>query len=719
MGPSLEGRLFDPAWLLGRQWQVGEFIGVDAGSPINAELQIASTPFSGYQSGAAQPMPCGQLPLDALAGPEPRGAMMLFESARAGDRLRALLVSYGCSAAGLADLLNKYPLPAPNPGTVDAQRMSNLGLLGGSVPHAAALEPLLREISKTGTVPAWQANQSYSVARTITDGTGNIQAVAVAGISGNTAPPWNSNPGSTTKDGSVMWRYVGPGPNMIAGNDATALLNTANVWIPWLDALTLRGATLDDCAEAGAQFLALLQTHGCSFAGIAAVLGRLPLPTPDQGTADPQGMSYLGLIAGRVLDSAAAESLLRDARATGTVPAILGISANDTPPFLTATREWIQWLESLILRPTAAGEAWVDASLDYQFSIAAAQPNSDPLAFVAAAWDGERVDWYDLDANPAATPPVAAGSRPSLPGVDSANGLLTLAGPPVPLSYPGMPPFRWWQFDEGHVNFAQITSAKDDLARMLVVEFASVYSNDWYLWPLRLAVGSLNVVQALRVTDTFGKTIAIGPAGSPPDKPTAISDWCLFRPTIVGQGTPSALNGLLLLNSLADEQRSAPIEKIVLLRDETAGLGWAIEDTVPSADGRSLDRHTAIVADSTQTPPDTSSNSDSPLIYRLASDVPANWFPLSAIDNSMFKRLVLRIVASDGQLHDTQPFGSILRPGQTVVIRQEEVPREGAELRRNYHLVRGVDGAVLLWSGRAKRAGRGAGSSGLHYDSAV
>ena len=37
---SLAARIRDPLWLLTRQWQMGEFRGDDAGSPIKAKVHI-------------------------------------------------------------------------------------------------------------------------------------------------------------------------------------------------------------------------------------------------------------------------------------------------------------------------------------------------------------------------------------------------------------------------------------------------------------------------------------------------------------------------------------------------------------------------------------------------------------------------------------------------------------------------------------------------------
>jgi hypothetical protein len=116
-----------------------------------------------------------------------------------------------------------------------------------------------------------------------------------------------------------------------------------------------------------------------------------------------------------------------------------------------------------------------------------------------------------------------------------------------------------------------------------------------------------------------------------------------------------------------------------------------------------------------------SSNDYSTLRYHLATDVPVFWFPLvpDATSMAMFNRLILRRIGSDGQPHDVLPAGSILKPGTSLSIRQEEVPREGSRVYRSHHSVRGSDGNVLLWTGRSKTVGRGEASSGLRYDIAV
>ena len=55
---------------------------------------------------------------------------------------------------------------------------------------------------------------------------------------------------------------------------------------------------------------------------------------------------------------------------------------------------------------------------------------------------------------------------------------------------------------------------------------------------------------------------------------------------------------------------------------------------------------------------------------------------------------------------------------RTGSIFEEEIPREGIRVTRNYQLTRWQDGSTHLWIGRRKVVGSGEGSSGLQFDMA-
>jgi hypothetical protein len=89
------------------------------------------------------------------------------------------------------------------------------------------------------------------------------------------------------------------------------------------------------------------------------------------------------------------------------------------------------------------------------------------------------------------------------------------------------------------------------------------------------------------------------------------------------------------------------------------------------------------------------------------------------------RRVLLRFDAT-GTGHAVQPRGTLLRsdPGGApdteppLRLQEEEVPREGAVVRRAFQYARGANGESYLWLGRDKRVGTGEGSSLLRFDEA-
>src|SRR3954462_497598 len=69
---ALAARVRDPLWLLTRQWQMGEFAGEDAGSPIGAQGAWRADPITEVRgrAGGVQP-PDPLLPLEAVVEARP------------------------------------------------------------------------------------------------------------------------------------------------------------------------------------------------------------------------------------------------------------------------------------------------------------------------------------------------------------------------------------------------------------------------------------------------------------------------------------------------------------------------------------------------------------------------------------------------------------------------------------------------------------------------
>ena len=147
---ALEARVADPLWMLGRQWQTGEFQGTDGGTPVNARARLSVRTLGWYRpggTGAGQPLDLASAPLEQVVEAEP--APRDLRQAIAGGRhwLRLL----GAGAGVLANWLKEYALdpgesgPAPDP---DAERLA--AAAGGRVLDGRAVYDAVVEATEAG-----------------------------------------------------------------------------------------------------------------------------------------------------------------------------------------------------------------------------------------------------------------------------------------------------------------------------------------------------------------------------------------------------------------------------------------------------------------------------------------------------------------------------------------------------------------------------------------
>ena len=160
--------------------------------------------------------------------------------------------------------------------------------------------------------------------------------------------------------------------------------------------------------------------------------------------------------------------------------------------------------------------AWVPEKLEYQFAASAPMPDGGEKVYVADEYYAGRLDWYSLDVDAGITALDAVpGSETT--GLPPDTPFTTI---PVPVSFSGMPNTRWWTFEDNATNFGDIDASTTDLAKLLFMEFALVYSNDWFVIPCTLPAGALAKVQGLAVTNVFGERFWIEAAGKGVDE-----DW--------------------------------------------------------------------------------------------------------------------------------------------------------------------------------------------------
>ncbi|MCS6290499.1 MAG: hypothetical protein H8K10_16205 [Nitrospira sp.] len=459
-------------------------------------------------------------------------------------------------------------------------------------------------------------------------------------------------------------------------------------------------------AESGRHLLRLLETArlGPTRAQWLASTYVLTAPTAEQAKQiDAASLSFIRVLSGRSIDGLRFAARLRALQAGNTLAELFReapfdqVSEVERPKVLSQVTAWLTWLDGLFQQGTAPS-AWIPERMEYALSVSAKTTSSEVVLTAPEYLDG-RLDWFSFTTS-SGTGLGATESRTSV----------TEAFLPAPVSFRGMPSARLWEFEDGAVNFASIQAAPQDLARLLLVKFALEYSNDWFLLPLELPVGTLSQIRALVVTNTFGERFLISHT-TDVDGPT--TPWRMFSLTNDTQKLfflPPVLGPML---------ESRPVEDLSLLRDEMANVAWAVERVVESAAGRPLDRHEAYQETLAEQSPSPAADG-APLIYRLGTTVPDYWIPLLPVKDGTTLRLKRGVLPAfgEGGIQGLQlPKGRLLEPNRELLLFEEEVPREGARVTRTYQYARWIDGTTHLWIGRRKNPGRGEGSSGLQFDS--
>jgi hypothetical protein len=375
--------------------------------------------------------------------------------------------------------------------------------------------------------------------------------------------------------------------------------------------------------------------------------------------------------------------------------------------FFRAVKDWINWYDGLIT-PPPANPAWDNERMEYAFALSAPYERSrdGQLELSAAEYPGGRLDWYafDVHANRDST-----GRFRRLP---------TIRVAPTQVEFRGMPAKRFWQFEEGQVDFGLLDTAPEDLSKMLFAEFALAFGNDFFYVPVTLPVGSISRVRSLKVRNTFGEEFTIKSA-SQVDAPTNIRPpWRMFCLSPAKESDGAAPEYMFLPPTLIQDIASPPIEEVLLLRDEMANMAWAVERLVLNPVGKTINRHEqyqlALQRERDrreQQAAGSTAPASGPLTYRLFSPVPDYWNPMLLERSSGEVRFQIK------GLEDVQ--GALLAPYREhpdLRLHEEEVPRSGVRITRSYQYARWSDGSGHLWIGRTKQPGRGEGYSGLKYD---
>lgn len=596
------------------------------------------------------------------------------------DRIDPLVIATSVTNPALGPILDRIQFAKP-PSMV---RVEPDSITGDPAPGAEA---------RTAD-PAWMLGRQWQFGELAGEDAGSVVAVRVT----SRALPvtaWAPLDDATVGLDGVQWRPWRPG----------AVLEELIQHVP----ASAAGRGLRQRAELGAQLAEQLADVGeQALAGDLVSQHPLLLPAdplspeaPVPGETDEQRALREAAVARRdALDPQAKrlQRVLGGAVADGA--AILDALRAGDPPWLAAASNtardvvaaWQDWATGV----ADAGGAWSTERLEYRFALRFGD-DAHAVCLRGTQFGSASIRWSDLEWLDAAQPSLPAGAPAGTPVQTTATMLAT------PLRYPGMPADRYWQLEDGRVDLGAIEAQPHDLARLCLAEFAMTSGDDWLTVPVDGLLGAINQIETVELTDDFGETTTVPELVDP--------RFTVYRVTSRA-GRP--LPGVVLPPVASDLLVGEPLEEILFLRDETANMAWAIEQTVQGRSGDPRSR-----ANEAPPPPDPWPAQLDPdqRVYRLQTPIPAHWIPLVPV-SLRAGQISLRkgALLSDGE--PVLPVGVTLAP-TPLTFPGEELAREGVQLRAVPVLARCADGRYARWTSYRVRTGRGEASSRLAWDAAL
>lgn len=359
-----------------------------------------------------------------------------------------------------------------------------------------------------------------------------------------------------------------------------------------------------------------------------------------------------------------------------------------------------KWFEDLYGEYLDLYNNWQSERLEYkaEFVVGNKSTSDDDSKIVAEEYFTGNLEWFNFD---------------FVDSVENKNHELTVKQYlPTKLTYPGMPSDRWWEIEDESVDFINIDADQTDIAKLVVSEFASLYSNDWLTTPLDVPYGMVCRVKSALVMDTFGEYIYI------PNKISgqAGEKWDLF--SMFNAEPNENIDGLVLFPSIHKVQDSDPIEQVTFKRDEMANVVWGIEEKLSNNMGCSS---SGDIFAAHSTPPEEQTDYTEDLLYSFMSQIPSNWIPFVPVriagsdDQIKLKRASLPI--KNGE-QVKSPKTKILMPeqGRSQYIYEEEILKGGITVSGTYQRARWYNGKTCNWFGYKKVPGKNIKNSDLKVD---
>ncbi len=407
-------------------------------------------------------------------------------------------------------------------------------------------------------------------------------------------------------------------------------------------------------------------------------------------------------------------------------------------PLSQLQQDYAQWMsENYNLKPN---DYWKKEEMNYRFGINFSDKEKSVLA--AENYDTGKVSWYSFSKD-------KQSEEQNEQTKASKEKYFSFI--PSMVSYGGMPSKRLWEMEENAVDLGTtIGVGVRHFSNALLLQFATMYSNDWMMLPLEMSMNSLTEVDDVIVTDVFGERTYISNRKDNSENQQFTNRWNMFG---LSQKDPFLHNDFSIDNRLFyppvvyNSLESEPIEEIQFLRDEMTNMVWAVENKIDQGCGTSISgkQFAAMLEDKLAEREDAQAEDDvntdqssagGDYQYILQNTVPSNWIPLSParipgnIENNDREIAFIRSAMPlpiEGSYIRLRPNTSFLREGisdddtfnKHLYINEEEVDMVGAKLIKTYQRTRWLNGKTYLWQGYKKELSKTQADSRLVFDKII
>lgn len=442
---------------------------------------------------------------------------------------------------------------------------------------------------------------------------------------------------------------------------------------------------------------------------------------------------------------------------------------------MSLLQEYVSWFGAKYYHHKNTDSCWSNQKLGYQVEI-----HQGSTKYDAEDYDNGRLSWYSFDnknlnfvkrnnntvkreSSGFGTIPaegnilsyISGGSNISSDAIieknfpkDEIEKLFTYI--PVPANFAGASSQRLWEFENTKVNM--VADNEQDfsmLATAAIMQYISMYSNDWMIVPLETETGVVLDVEGVVIKDSFGELLYMEEDAEDVDGNND-SDEFTDRWNLFGTASTQAFakdnfttaRGLLFPPVVEKTEESSPIEEVQFLRDEMANMVWGVETKINDGCGGTMDGKTlsdAVFRDvDEKNSPDAETlskgsaakNIEAEYSLLIQNRVPLNWIPflpeqLDDFHNIHFRRGRMPLFYNKEFL-PVRPSTKLLaaerdRNGHVkpFYIDENQISGYGTKLVKTAQRTRWFLGKTFNWIGNRTIISEYQANSGLLFDELI